>query len=265
MLQLLSNFDTVDNVLPDRSFTLNLLGIPISRRGLDEALRHCANRAKERSGGYVCFVNVHTVTEAQDSPRLAEALWNATLALADGMPLVWVSKLRGQPVESRVCGPDFMERFLKEHPTIPQGFIGGSPGQAETLASRLGGRPACYSPPMRVFSEDNAIEDWRTFLSLKPDTAPPAVVWVGLGAPKQELWMRAVSVIAPETLFFGVGAAFDFLAGTKRRAPAWMRKAGLEWSYRLFQEPARLWKRYGKTNLKFISLLFGEAIHGRIH
>jgi N-acetylglucosaminyldiphosphoundecaprenol N-acetyl-beta-D-mannosaminyltransferase len=118
-----------------------------------------------------------------------------------------------------------------------------------------------YSPPYRPFSKENAREDWETFLARAKAAGVerPRWVWVGLGAPKQEKWMEAVAEIAPDTLFFGVGAAFDFLAGTKARAPEWMRKSGLEWLHRFGSEPGRLWKRYLVTHSLFLYELLKRA------
>lgn len=239
---------------------LDILGIPISRLGLEEAIDYCATRASKRSGGYVCFVNVHTITEANERSDVAQALTEATLAVADGLPLVWVSKFRSEPIGSRVCGPDFMDAFLRKYPDLNHGFLGGIQGQAEKLADRFSLSATCYSPPMRPFSKEAAEEDWKTFVQLNGSKPLPSAVWIGLGAPKQELWMQVVSKIAPDTLFFGVGAAFDFLTCTKRRAPIWVQKMGIEWFFRLYQEPKRLLKRYFHTNLFFIFHILKDSI-----
>lgn len=231
--------------------TISVLGVAISRLGFEEALEACARRLDRGEGGYVCFANVHSVTESTTSSDLRAALNEAALSVADGMPLVWVSKMRGEPIRSRVCGPDFMTAFLERHSDITHGFLGGARGRAEALATRFKVESICYSPPMRPFSPENVLEDWKAFVKLSQGNTPH-VVWVGLGAPKQELWMREASKLAPSTLFFGVGAAFDFLTGHKSRAPLWMQKSGLEWAFRLGQEPGRLWKRYAVTNSKFI-------------
>ncbi len=230
---------------------IDILGIKISRLGLNDVIQACEDRITQKQGGYVCLANVHTVTESTEHPELQTALNEAFLAVADGVPLVWTSRLKGEPVETRVCGPDLLENWLNLHRETLVGFIGGAPGRAETIAQRFGVQAICYSSPVRPFSRENALEDWETFLKLCPKQKPPSVVWMGLGAPKQELWMNAVSPHAPETLFFGVGAAFDFLAGAKSRAPKWMQKSGLEWFYRMSQEPGRLAKRYLVTNSMF--------------
>ena len=240
--------------------TTPILDVPISRFGFDEAIRTCRDRVTARLGGYVCFANVHSVTESLDDPELKRALTDAFLALADGVPLVWASRLRGEPITSRVCGPDFMSEFLCRFPELRHAFVGGAVGIGKILATRFSPGAMSYSPPMRPYSQKNSEDDWNELLRTAGLGRPPDVVWVGLGAPKQEYWMRTVSKLAPETLFFGVGAAFDFLAGTKRRAPRWMQKIGLEWFYRLASEPRRLWKRYLKTNFKFVTrVLFTKS------
>lgn len=233
--------------------TTPILGVPISTFGMDRAVDFCAAQARSGGGGYVCFANVHTVTESQNDPVLKRVLSRALLAVADGLPLVWSSRLRGPKIESRVCGPDFMTLFLERVRDVPTGFIGGAPGQAERLAERFGRDATCFSPPMRPFSAVKAREDWAEFIRRNGDRPVPKAIWVGLGAPKQELWMEAVSETAPDVLFFGVGAAFDFLTGSKKRAPVWMQKSGLEWFFRLVQEPRRLWRRYFVTNSRYLA------------
>ncbi len=242
--------------------SVRLLGNPVSLLGMDGALMDCEARVAAKSGGYVCFVNVHTVTESQWNPQLREALSVAQLGLADGMPLVWLSKLKKKPIGSRVCGPDFMKEFFRRNPGFTYGLLGGAPGVAEKVAAAYGVPAVCYSPPLRPFSADNVRDDLTQLVLKSPDKQLPRVVWVGLGAPKQELWMHAARLHAPQTLFLGVGAAFDFLAGTKARAPLWMREAGLEWLFRLGSEPRRLFKRYFVTNSVFLILALLDWVKG---
>lgn len=241
--------------------TVTILGTPISRLGFGEALDWTSRRGAQSQGGYICFANVHTVTEATRSPRLSSALRGSDLAAADGMPLVWVSKLRLQPIGSRVCGPDFMDALIRMTPQGRHAFIGGSASQGSQLIQKYGlAHAVAHSPPFREFSEANAQADWQEILKLAPE--PPQFAWVGLGAPKQELWMQAVSRIpsASKTVFLGVGAAFDFLTGSKSRAPKWMQGLGLEWLYRLCSEPRRLASRYFSTNPRFVLLSILETL-----
>lgn len=236
-----------------------LLGVPISRLSLDEAVAECHERIQKRKGGTACFVNVHTLTESQSREDLKAALSKATFSFADGLPLVWLSKLKkGAGVHGRVCGPDFMERFLRRYPKIPYGFIGGKEGVADQIQKHFGIDGVSFSPTYRPFSEENALRDWNAFLKIWRERfgplSDPQIVWVGLGAPKQELWVETVRHVSPHTLFLAVGAAFDFHSGTVKRAPRVFQKLGLEWCYRLFQEPRRLWSRYLKYNSRFLQL-----------
>jgi len=238
---------------------VRILTTDVSRLSFSEALDAVSKRLAQGQGGYACFINVHLVTEAARDQRVQQALSDATFPLADGVPLVWVSRLKRQAIGSRVCGPDFMREFIQSRPGVTHAFVGGAPGQAEGLASRFDLMAACYSPPMRSFSDSHAREDWENLLKASGGVIPQ-VVWVGLGAPKQELWCQAVSRLAPSTMFMAVGAAFDFLTGTKSRAPLWMQKSGLEWFYRLTQEPGRLWKRYLVNNSLFLWYLVTDRL-----
>ena len=239
------------------SAAVRILNIPISTRSFDETFEWVLGRVAQKLGGYVCFVNVHTITDAQVDQALYEALRQSELAAPDGYPIKWVAPLFGGSIRSRVCGPDFSHRFWSDSKSTPitQGFIGGQLGQGKRLIKKYKLSGVSYCPPFRPFSAENAKEDWNHFLELCPNRTPPPIVWVGLGAPKQERWMREVSLLAPETLFFGIGAAFDFHLGDKVRAPIWMQRIGLEWLHRLLSEPNRLFFRYLKTNSRFLYYL----------
>ena len=244
-----------------------ILGVPISRLGFEDTIRLCEERVKKNAGGFVCFTNVHTVTESTHNADLRKSLGRAFLCAPDGLPLVWFSKLKMKKISERVCGPDFTPAFLTRFPNFHHGFIGGQPGQAKNIIARFALDGVSVDTPVRPFSRENAIDDWNQFLARfraeRPDSQFPDVVWIGLGAPKQELWMNTISPLAPSTLFFGVGAAFDFLTEGKTRAPRWMQKSGTEWIYRFAQEPGRLWKRYLIGNWTFLKLgmreLFTDA------
>jgi N-acetylglucosaminyldiphosphoundecaprenol N-acetyl-beta-D-mannosaminyltransferase len=246
-----------------RDSKVDILGIAVSRLGMDGTIQACEERLTQKQGGYVCFANVHSVTESTNDPQIKKALNQSFLSVADGLPLIWTSRLKKEPIKTRVCGPDFTAAWLKAHPEMTYGFIGGMPGRAEELAHCFGVIAICYSPPIRPYSRENSLEDWQSFLKLCPSGKAPAVVWVGLGAPKQELWMHVVSEVAMGTMFFGIGAAFDFLTGAKARAPLWMQENGLEWLYRLGQEPSRLAKRYLVTNSLFTFKLAKEMVIDR--
>jgi N-acetylglucosaminyldiphosphoundecaprenol N-acetyl-beta-D-mannosaminyltransferase len=202
------------------------------------------------------FATAHTVVEAHDDPHLRDAL-SRGLVQPDGMPLVWLGRRAGMAVE-RVCGPDFLPALVERG--IPQGrthfFFGGAPGVPEALAARLATRfpgmrvAGTLSPPFRQLTaeEDDAIVN-------QINAADADYVWVGLGAPKQDLWVAGHRSRLRAAALLAVGAAFDFHAGTRRRAPGWMQRTGTEWLFRLVTEPRRLAGRYTRVNARFVQLV----------
>lgn len=238
--------------------TYDLGGIPIVEGTLEHAVEVLGERARGHQGGSAYFVNVHTWTLAQEDEGFLRLFQRAAYCFPDGKPLVWLAQLRGGKTVTRICGPDFTPLFIKHWGSrLTWGCIGGEPGQVEQLGKHFNTKITGHSPPHRVFSPENAQEDWKKFLTKFQSehglNQVPHVVMVCLGAPKQELWIDEIVKIAPKSiLFLGVGAALDFLTGAKNRAPQWMRKSGLEWLHRLSSEPKRLGERYFKTNLKFL-------------
>jgi N-acetylglucosaminyldiphosphoundecaprenol N-acetyl-beta-D-mannosaminyltransferase len=175
------------------------------------------------------------------------------------MPMVWMGRLAGSSVMSRVYGPDLMLLVLKEG--VAHGwrhfFYGGGDGVAEELRQKLEARipgltvVGTYTPPFRPLQPQE-----EEALALQVAAARPDCFWVGLSTPKQERFMAAYVSKLDTTLMFGVGAAFDFHAGRVPQAPPRLQQAGLEWAYRLFKEPKRLWKRYLKNNPLFLGRTF---------
>ena len=202
------------------------------------------------------FATVHTLVESQQNEALRRAL-NEGLVEPDGMPLVWLGRAAGRPVE-RVCGPDFMPALIEDG--IKAGrthfFYGGAPGVPEALAARLSDRypglrvAGTLSPPFRTLSADE-----EASIAAQINAAAPDYVWVGLGTPKQDLWLAANRSRLRAPALLAVGAAFDLLAGRRRRAPRWMQRTGMEWIYRLAMEPRRLGSRYTRLNARFIRLI----------
>lgn len=205
------------------------------------------------------FATAHTLVESQDSEGLRDAL-SRGLVQPDGMPLVWLGRAGGCRVE-RVCGPDFMPALIEAG--IDQRrthfFYGGAPGVPEALAARLLDRypdlriAGTLSPPFRPLSADEE----ESIIALI-NAADPDYVWVGLGTPKQDLWLAANRSRLEASALLAVGAAFDLLAGRRRRAPRWMQRTGTEWIYRLALEPRRLASRYTRVNARFVRLLVGD-------
>ena len=203
--------------------------------------------AARRPARYVAVTGMHGVSEARKDPAFREVLSGADLVVPDGMPLVWIGRMRGHLLRRRVYGPDLMLEFCSR--TSDRGyrhyFYGASPGVAAGLAETLRRRwpglqvAGTFSPPFRDLAPDETTE-----VIARINAAAPDVAWIGLGTPKQERWMRDNRALLRAPVLVGVGAAFDLLSGRVRQAPPWLREHGLEWSWRLAREPRRLWRRY---------------------
>lgn len=235
--------------------TFNVLGVRVSAIDIPRALEVIEGWIARRERRYVCVTGVHGVMESHRDPELRRIHNAAGLVTPDGMPLVWLARLRGHRGVTRVYGPDLLLAVGER--TASKGtrhfFFGGAPGVPERLAERLTARfpglvvAGTFSPP---FHEPDAAED--AVIVARINEARPDVVWVGFGTPKQERWMAAHRDRLEAPVLLGVGAAFDFHAGLKRQAPVWIQHSGFEWLFRLATEPRRLWKRYLVNNPKFI-------------
>jgi N-acetylglucosaminyldiphosphoundecaprenol N-acetyl-beta-D-mannosaminyltransferase len=202
---------------------------------------------------FVAVTGFHGVTEARGDPSFKRILDEADLVVPDGMPLVWLGRRDGFHLPRRVYGPELLQTFCRSTgDEFSHFFFGGASGVAERLSSilreRYGVRVAgCLSPPFRPLSraEDDAMVE-------QINAARPDVLWVGLSTPKQERWMYDHRHALEIPAGVGVGAAFDFVSGTKRAAPLWMQERGLEWLFRLASEPRRLWRRYLVGGSRFV-------------
>ena len=218
--------------------------------------------ARQGRSSYVCVATVHSVMEAHDNPAFSRALADAHLVTPDGMPLVWGLRRIGMPYATRVYGPELMPRVLSaaEAAGLPVGFYGGAPSVLEALLTEVRrGWPQldvayAWSPPFRDLTPQ---EDAATVKAI--NDSGTRILFVGLGCPKQELWM-ARHQGAVDSVQVGVGAAFDFLAGTKKQAPRRIQRLGLEWLFRLVTEPRRLWRRYLKHNPRFVALFAKQLV-----
>lgn len=233
----------------------------ISCVDMPKAAEYVRNRIGTGEGGYVCFSNVHTVVTARRDHRLREITNASFLSLPDGKPLSVVGRLLGVREVGHVAGPDFMPYFLQTAMETRHFFYGSSEETLQKLEKNLASRfpgariVGTYSPPFRNLSADEENEIVSIVNRARPD-----VIWVGLGAPKQEYWMAEHWRRFKPALLMGVGAAFDFHAGQIARAPEWMKGLSLEWLFRLKQEPRRLWKRYLVTNSLFLFYLLSDRV-----
>jgi N-acetylglucosaminyldiphosphoundecaprenol N-acetyl-beta-D-mannosaminyltransferase len=235
---------------------VNVLGVGISVLDQDRAREFLFQAVREGRRGYVTITNVHSVSEAQRDPELKRIFNHALLATPDGMPIVWMGRLQGRPEIRRVYGPDLVLNIC-DHARpfgLSHFFFGGKPGVAEELAANLQKRfpgmkiAGTFSPPFRALNETEQTKLRDIVRQTRPD-----FFWVGIGMPKQEYFVAAYMSILPEAkILIGVGAAFDFFSGRVRQSPRWMMKIGLEWLFRLAQEPKRLWRRYLINNPLFI-------------
>lgn len=243
----------------DRHPRANVLGVGISALNLDSAVQAVVEALEKKTRGYICVTGVHGVSVAQEDASFRRILNRAFLNTPDGVPTVWMGRWQGFDHMGRVYGPDLMLRIceLSSARGFTHFFYGGGPGVAQQLKNRLSERfpelriVGTYSPPYRPLTASEENDLLAEVSRLRPD-----VFWVGLSTPKQEKFMAQYWQRLEATLFFGVGAAFDFHAGRMRQAPAWMQRSGLEWLFRLGCEPGRLWKRYLRNNPLFIGRAF---------
>jgi N-acetylglucosaminyldiphosphoundecaprenol N-acetyl-beta-D-mannosaminyltransferase len=242
---------------------VNVLGVGISAINMEIALETIQGWVEQQVASYVCVTGVHGVMECQRDEALRQIHNRAGMVTPDGMPLVWLSRLYGFDHVRRVYGPDLMLALCRMPAarSYRHFFYGGAEGVAEQLAASLQELfpglvvAGTYSPPYRPLTPE---EDRRVVHMLRE--AKPDLIWVGLGAPKQERWMASHSAKVPASVMIGVGAAFDFHTGRKRQAPVWMRRNGLEWLHRLMTEPRRLWRRYLINNPQFVCLVLAQAL-----
>ena len=238
----------------DARVTYDVFGVPIDAIDLDTAVARIGGWAAAGDSRCVCICNAHSVVTARQDPRFGNVIRQADMATPDGAPVAWMGRWQGWPTQARVSGPDLMLAYCEAAAGRgePIFLYGSTADTLDKLAAQLQSRwPALviagrFAPPFRPLTraEDDAA------VKLIHDSGA-RTVWVSLGCPKQETWI-AQHRERVRAVMIGVGAAFDFHAGTQPRAPAWMRDHGLEWLYRLVKEPRRLWRRYLVTNSLFI-------------
>jgi len=241
-----------------------VLGVPVSVLTLDKAVATIDRWIADGERTYVCTLAVHGVVESQSEPDMRNIYRTAAMVAPDGMPVVWLLRRLGYRAADRVCGPDLMPALLRlSQERGYRHFLYGSSEKTLSLLQENVGRDfpgarivGCYSPPYRALTDDEERE-----VDQLVNAADPDIVWVGLGAPKQDRWMAAHRATLKAPVLIGVGAAFDMLAGTVTRAPRFLQRTGCEWMFRLAQEPRRLSRRYLRINSKFAMMLIGEKLH----
>jgi len=247
---------------------VEMFGLKLYDLSLGEATGVLVDRVLEgREGQRVYTPNVTQVVQLSKDQKLKEIYHQADLLVADGMPLIWVSNFIDTPIRERVTGADLLPNICSKLTETGESvyLLGGKKGvadrAADNLKSELPGLKIAghYSPPFG-FLDDEA-ENQKIVKKIRKAEAD--VLFVGLGFPKQEIWIHRYADDCGVKLSMGVGAAFDFIAMTLNRAPEWMRANGLEWFYRLLQEPSRLWKRYLVIGPQFIPIAVSEIVKHR--
>lgn len=234
-----------------------ILGTEIAVTNMQEVVGIIEQQTESLRGKYICVSNVHTTVTAYEDAAYRAVQNGAAIALPDGKPLSVYSRKHGYADAQRVTGPDLMGELFARDNGLRHYFYGGTPETIEILQKKLPEEyPALQiagmvSPPFRPLTKE---EDERAIREMNDSGAD--IIWVGLGAPKQEIYMAEHQGMT-HGVMIGVGAGFDYYAGTIRRAPMWMQKMSLEWLYRLMQDPKRLFKRYFVTNFKFLWLTRG--------
>ncbi len=242
-----------------------ILGMRVDRTDYAAASRQVVEWARSGESRYVCAASVNNVMEAHDSPEFRQVMNQADLVTPDGMPLVWALRRLGVRRAARVYGPSLTPAVLSAagRAGLPVGFYGATSEVLAKLTREVRRRfPGIdirysYAPPFRPLTPE---EDGDVVRAIRESGV--RILFVGLSTPKQEQWMAAHKGVVPAVML-GVGAAFDFLAGTKPQAPRWMQDVGLEWAFRLATEPRRLWRRYLKHNPRFAALLARQLVAER--
>ena len=239
--------------------------------GLTEAetVEHVVGASHRGEGGWVVTPNVDICRQARRDPSLRQLIGTASLVVPDGMPLVWAAQLSGHPLPERVAGGSLI--FSLSEAAARQGLsiylLGGAPGVPQRAGEELSHRypglrvVGADSPPLGFDTDPRAVEGVRDRVA----AAAPDIVYVGLGFPKQERLITTLAPACPRAWFIGCGAAIPYAAKALPRPPAWMRRAGLAWLFRLYNEPRRLFRRYLVDDLPFAIRLLASSAAGRLH
>jgi N-acetylglucosaminyldiphosphoundecaprenol N-acetyl-beta-D-mannosaminyltransferase len=238
---------------------LNLGGIQIDNLTFDEAVARILTLAREHRSQYIVTPNTDHLVRLQEDASFRTVYQGAALTVADGMPVIWASKLLGNPLQERITGADLLPRLCAEavHHSLSVYFLGAAEGVAQQAAKNLTALhpqlkiAGYYSPPFGF--EHDAAECQRIIDQI--NQCSPDIVFVGLGAPKQEFWIAKYRNSLNTGVLLGIGASIAFAAGTEKRAPLVLQKIGLEWFYRLLQDPRRLVLRYLK-DFTFVLIVY---------
>jgi N-acetylglucosaminyldiphosphoundecaprenol N-acetyl-beta-D-mannosaminyltransferase len=246
--------------------TVSLMGVELDNVSEDEMLDHVFSSLSAGHGGWAASLNVDILRQTVAIPELRRLMAGADLVLADGMPMLWAGRLQGTPVTARVPTSEAIYSLSERAARRGTGvfFLGGNPGTAEATAAKMAARyaglvTAHACPPMGFEKDPAAMGDLVATL----ENSNAGIVFCALGCPKQERLMDSLRTTFPEKWFFAAGGTFSMIAGEAPKAPAWMRKAGLEWAHRLRLEPRRLFVRYVVHDVPFCLRLMASSAAAR--
>lgn len=241
--------------------SVHVLGVKVgtfTRQGLLEAVR---TLIRQRANGWISYINVHGVNQAHESPWLRDFLNASLISYCDGMGVLLGARALGKRVPERITLADCMDELcgMLEQEKARVFFLGGSDETVRKAVEAIGRR----FPGLSIGGYSHGFFDLTNGIDIqrKINAAKPDIVFVGMGMPRQEAWIRKNSKHLDATLFWSAGALFEFLAGSRKRCPEWMAKSGFEWLYRLLQEPKRLWRRYLLGNPSFLYRIAKFRLH----
>lgn len=248
-----------------RNERVKIVSLRVNVVNHESAIRRIHELVERGAGGYVCFSTVHMIMESHDNPEYAAKVNAADLVIPDGMPLVWMQKLQKEKSATRVRANDLMIMLCAyaEKNNLSVGFYGGKQSVIDAILERAEKDfprlkiAYAFSPPFRPLTGE---EDAR--ITAEINQKKPDILFMGLGCPKQENWMAAHTG-KTKAIMLGVGASFDFFAGNVRESPEWIGRLGLEWLFRLTQEPGRLWRRYLILNPRFVRLATKQLLQSK--
>jgi N-acetylglucosaminyldiphosphoundecaprenol N-acetyl-beta-D-mannosaminyltransferase len=250
---------------------VNILNINVNTGNAESILNESIQLIDNNKKFYICTINAYLAVRASEDVELLKILNNAEIVIPDGMPMVWYSKLSGKPIPGRISGYEFFYDFSKiaDKNNYSYFFFGGTNDMVlNGVRNRLEKEfvnieiKGLFCPPFM----DTFPDEFDDYIISTINKCKPDILWVGLSAPKQEKWIYKNIDKLDIKMAFGIGAAFNFYANIVKRAPLWMQKAGLEWLFRIFAEPKRLFKKYMVNNTKFIILIikdFFKRIHNK--
>jgi N-acetylglucosaminyldiphosphoundecaprenol N-acetyl-beta-D-mannosaminyltransferase len=245
-----------------------LVGVEIDALTEADTLDRVATALSAGEGGRIVTPNLDQLRVSHPRADLRRIYADAQLVVADGMPLIWAARLQGTPLPERVAGSDLVWSLaeLAAATGSPLFLLGGNPGAAEAAADNLRERhpdlriAGTHCPPFGFEADPTEVPRIRSMI----DSSGAKIVFVGLGYPKQEILITDLLADLPQVWFLGCGVSLSFIAGDVARAPGWMQRSGLEWLYRLIQEPRRLLRRYLWDDPPFAMRLFASSIVGRL-